>query len=571
MGFTGLSVVVSTVAGFALFSGPAVAAPARVVVGFAPHASGAQRAHAAGEFGLRDAETVLGSRVQSFRVPDGTLASKVAARLEDASAVDYAEPDGRVHATVASDFDTTETQWALVREQAPLAWSGLTGAGPAVAVVDSGVDFTHPDLTKVQWQNLAETVNGRDDDGDGFVDDVSGWDWVDGDNSPDDDNGHGTHVTGTVAARPHNALGVTGVSFTSAVASLRVLDSDGAGYNSDVAAAFDYAGRMGFRVVNASLVSTTYSQAIADAIAAHPNTLYVAAAGNDAADNDTRTAVPCTVPAANVVCVAASTPDDALASFSDWGERAVDLAAPGTSIRSSYLHGSYARMEGTSMAAAQVAGAAALLLAKRPDATAPQLHDALTDNADPSPALDGKVVAGGRLNISRALEAMAAMPAQPPPQPPAARAAPAQPAVTPIGPQQPASPPAQPDSAPSVLPHTPTHAPAHGGAPASRPRLRLISAGRLTASSKSTVRVKVTLTGATGARCMCTVRLRSGRHSLAATRHATVKAVPSLTVTLRLTRYARTQLRRHRSLRARLTVERPGTHAAQTVTLRRAR
>jgi thermitase len=569
MGFTGISVVVSTLAGFTLFSAPAVAAPARVVVGFTPHATGAQRAHVAGEFGLRDADTVLGSGVQSFRVPAGTSAAKVAARLEDASAVDYAEPDGRVHATMASDFDTTEAQWALLREQAPLAWSGLTGAGPTVAVVDSGVDFTHTDLRQAQWQNQAETVNGRDDDGDGFVDDVSGWDWVDGDNTPDDDNGHGTHVTGTVAARPHDAFAVTGVSFTSPVASLRVLDSDGGGYNSDVAAAFDYAGRMGFRVVNASLSSPTYSQAIADAIAAHPNTLYVAAAGNDAADNDTRTAVPCTVPAANVVCVAASTPDDALASFSDWGARTVDLAAPGTSIRSTYLHSLYAWMEGTSMAAPQVAGAAALLLAERPDATAPQLHDALTDSADPSSALDGKVVAGGRLDISRALQAMAAMPTEAPPQPPPPPVAPAQRAATPISPQQPASPPPapQPNPAQSGLSQTPAPAPSHGGAPAPTPTLRVVSVRRLTASSKSTVRVQITLTGATGARRSCTVRLRSGRHPLAATRRVTVKAVSAVTVTLRLTRYARAQLRRHRTLRARVTVDQPGAHAAQTVTV----
>jgi subtilisin family serine protease len=467
---------------------------------------------------------------------------------------------------MASDFDTTEAQWALLREQAPLAWSGLTTTvGPAVAVVDSGVDFTHPDLTRAPWQNPAEAVNGRDDDGDGLVDDVSGWDWVDGDSIPDDDNGHGTHVTGTVAARPHDAFAVTGVSFISPVASLRVLGADGGGNNSDVAAAFDYAGKMGFRVVNASLFSTTYSQAIADAIASHPNTLYVAAAGNDAADNDTRTAVPCTVPAANVVCVAASTPDDALASFSDWGARTVDLAAPGTSIRSTYLHGRYARWDGTSMAAPQVAGAAALLLADRPDATAPQLHDALTHGADPSPALDDKVVSGGRLDISRALQAMAAMPTQAPPQPPPPTAAPAQRAATPISPQ-PASPPAapQPNAAHSGLSRTPTH----GGAPAPTPTLRVVSARRLTPSSKSTVRVQITLTGATSSRC--TVRLRSGHHSLATTRRVTIKAMPAVTVTLHLTRYARTQLRRHRSLRARVTVDRPGAHAAQTVTVRSA-
>jgi subtilisin family serine protease len=563
MGFSRIPVALAVVAVSALFSAPAVAAPPRVVVGFAPNATGAQRAHVAGQFGLRDAHPVLGARVQSFRVPDGTSTSKLVTRLEGADAVAYAEPDGRTHSTMSSDFDTTGGQWALLREEAPQAWSGLTATGPAVAVVDSGADFTHPDLTNVQWQNPAETVNGRDDDGDGFVDDVSGWDWVDGDNSPDDDYGHGTHVTGSVGARPHDALAVTGVSFTSPVASLRVLDADGGGYNSDVAAAFDYAGRMGFRVVNASLSSPTYSQAIADAIAAHPNTLYVAAAGNDAADNDTRTAVPCTVPAANVVCVAASTPDDALASFSDWGARTVDLAAPGTTIRSSYLYGGYASFSGTSMAAPQVAGAAALLLAERPDATAPQMHDALTDGTDPSAALDGKVAAGGRLNISRALQAMTAMPTQAPPQPPAPRAAPV---ATPITPQtqQPASPPAAPEptATPSVLPD----APKHGTAPAASPRLRVVSARRVTASSKSTLRVKVTLTGAPSARC--TVRLRSGHRSLASARQVTVNAGSVATVTLRLTRFAHTQLRRHRPVHATVTVDAPGTRATQAITIR---
>jgi subtilisin family serine protease len=218
---------------------------------------------------------------------------------------------------------------------APESWSSLTSRGTAtVAVVDSGVAYDHPDLAANMWSNPAETANGVDDDNNGYVDDVRGWDWPGLDNDPQDLNGHGTHVAGTIAAVADNGTGVAGVAPDVSIMPLRALDATGSGTTADIVEAFAYAAAEGADVVNASLGGPAYSQAMSDVIARSTGTLFVVAAGNEAASNEAVPSYPCNYPAANLICVAATDNNDRLASFSNYGSTAVDLAAPGVDILS---------------------------------------------------------------------------------------------------------------------------------------------------------------------------------------------------------------------------------------------
>jgi subtilisin family serine protease len=223
---------------------------------------------------------------------------------------------------------------------APEAWDRNKGSmSTVVAVVDSGVAWDHPDLSPNIWSNADEIAgNGVDDDGNGKIDDVRGWDFVDGDNNPWDYEGHGTHVAGTIAARGNNGVGVTGVAWQASIMALRAADALGFASNATVTDAFTYAAANGARVVNASLGGFAQSQAMSDAIADNPSTLFVVAAGNDERDNDATPDYPCNYTAANLICVAATDNKDALASFSNYGVTSVDLAAPGVDIDSARPH-----------------------------------------------------------------------------------------------------------------------------------------------------------------------------------------------------------------------------------------
>ena len=285
--------------------------------------------------------------------------------------------------TVDADMDVPEA-WAL----APAA-----GAGVTVAVVDSGAKPDHPDLA---GQFAA-----------------GGWDYVHGDATPTDNHGHGTHVTGTIVALNGNGIGISGVAPGAKALELQVFaDDDGDGSTSGtgqwdwVLDAFDQAGASGARVVNASLggVGDDYLAAlVADTVSRYPNTLYVVAAGNENTNLEPAATVylPCETPAPNVLCVGASTYTDARASFSNYGQTAVDVFAPGLDIESTTFDGAYDYMSGTSMATPNTVGVAALLFAQQPTLTGAQARERLIDSADPVPGLPS--VAGGRVNAQRAL------------------------------------------------------------------------------------------------------------------------------------------------------------------------
>jgi subtilisin family serine protease len=366
---------------------------------------------------VRRVNTLPIERTELVEPRDGDVAEALAELRADDDVVS-AEADIPVRGATPND-PFWISLWALDNAadndiDAPEAWLRSVGAGATVAVVDTGVNFTHEDLQDQLVGNPGEQGDGResnrvDDDHDGLVDDHQGWDFVSEDNTPQDGNGHGTHVAGTIAASGENSAGVIGVAPQARVLPVRALDNNGSGWMSDIAAAFAYAGDMGARIVNASL-GGGYTVALKNVIAAHPNTLYVVAASNDAADNDNPSlaSYPCALPEPNVLCVGASDQNDQRAGFSNWGATTVDVFAPGVSIRSTSNTGpnAYKYLSGTSMATPHVAGAAALALAASPSSTTSQLKWELLSSADVKPALAGTSVTGGRLNADRAVAAI---------------------------------------------------------------------------------------------------------------------------------------------------------------------
>ena len=330
-----------------------------------------------------------------------------------------------------------------------------------VAVVDTGINAGHDDLASQIAGDAGEQGDGRehngiDDDHDGYVDDYAGWDFVSSDNTPQDGNGHGSHVAGTIAAAGNNSAGLIGVAPGARVLPLRVMDDSGSGWMSNIAAGFEYAADRGVPIVNASLGGSR-SSVLEDIIAAHPRTLFVVAAGNDNVNDDDPDAAeyPCAFPEANVVCVGASNQSDARASFSNYGATSVDLFAPGVSILSTWKDttDAYRLLSGTSMATPHVAGAAALALSANPGANSAQLKWALLSSADAKPALDGKAVTGGRLNADAAVAAVTGTMPELSVATPAPTATPTPeptPAATPDPPVATSPPPAAPAPAPAA-------------------------------------------------------------------------------------------------------------------------
>ena len=409
---------------------PGAESVTRVIVRFAADASTQERADMRARADVQRDATLPVRGVELVDPAPGVSVGAAVADLQHMDGVVYAEPDRLVRQTAMPNDPLLSYEWDMTAIRAPEAWDVTTGSAQVpVAVVDTGIDATHPDLASNVWTNPGESgggreTNGLDDDGNGRIDDVHGWDFVDQDAQPQDGNGHGTHVSGTIAARGNDASGVAGLNWSSAIMPLRVLGDDGSGFVSDAITAYAYAARNGARVVNASLGGPSFSRAEHDALAAAPNTLFVVAAGNDGTDNDTTAEYPCDYDLANVVCVAASGHDDALASFSNYGPANVDLAAPGVDIASTWPGGRYALLDGTSMATPHVAGAAALLLAHDGTLTAAGLRAALLSSAEPVAALAGRVASGGRLDVAAALSVPPAPPAPPPPAAPAPSAPP---------------------------------------------------------------------------------------------------------------------------------------------------
>jgi thermitase len=291
------------------------------------------------------------------------------------------------------------------------AWGLSQGSDQVVvAVIDGGVDIGHPDLAQNIFKNTRETVNGRDDDGNGYIDDVNGWDYVNGDSNPRSDavaHFHGSHVAGIVGAVANRSRMLIGHAPRVRILPLKFIGTDGAGNTSHAIRAIDYAVKMGADIINASWSSTNYSSAMYSALlrAKNAGVLVVAAAGNVGENNDTNPHYPANYGLSNVISVAASTKQDQLASFSDYGIKTVDFAAPGSSIYSLKNGGAYATMSGTSMATPLVTGIAVLVKSRHPSFGSSQIAQSLFMGVEKLSLMRGKVKYGGRINAYLAIKA----------------------------------------------------------------------------------------------------------------------------------------------------------------------
>ena len=301
---------------------------------------------------------------------------------------------------------------ALINPEA--AWDIHTGANeaaaPLVAVIDTGIDLTHPDLSANVWSNAGEIANnGIDDDQNGYVDDKHGWDFFSNDNDPSDDNGHGTHVSGTIGAQGNNGLGVAGIVWKARIMGLKFLGADGSGSTSGAIAAINYAAQMGAKVLNNSWGGGGYSAALQVAIsnAAQKGALVVVAAGNEANNNDAHPSYPASMQ--DVLAVAAVDKAGQLASFSNYGANSVQIAAPGVNILSSWPGGYYAWSSGTSMAAPHISGAAALALSLYPELSAEQLKNLIINTGSIQYNLNGKVQSSAMLDLAALVKAVKAI------------------------------------------------------------------------------------------------------------------------------------------------------------------
>jgi thermitase len=296
------------------------------------------------------------------------------------------------------------------------AWEKTKGSDKVVvAVLDSGVDYTHPDLIKNMWTRPAN-MNRYADDELGTIDDAHGFDAINDTGDPMDENGHGTHCAGIIGAEGDNNEGIAGVNWKVEIMPLKFMNANGSGSTKDAIKAINYVierKRAGVpvRVINASWGSTMKSKALEDAIreAGDEGILFVAAAGNSSADSDRTPHYPAGYNLPNVIAVAALNRNDELASFSNYGAKSVHVAAPGAEILSTWLGGTFEEHSGTSMATPEVVGVAALVLSLDPDISIKELRQRLMNATDPLPALKGKVVSGGRINAALAVGAKSSL------------------------------------------------------------------------------------------------------------------------------------------------------------------
>jgi len=433
--------------------------PREILVRFRPEAAADEIRDLHAKLGGTVLKALPSAHLQRVRVREGMGEAEALAAYQASGLTAFAErhalryPETTPEPTVPNDPDFPK-QWGLhnteqrvtVKDTYPdidvlAAWNLPPGAGEVViAVIDTGVDYTHPDLAGRIWTNPAEIPgNGLDDDGNSFdgrilIDDVRGWDLADDDNDPrdrpvpptDSFYGHGTHVAGIIGARGDNGTGIAGVFWNAKIMALKAQsDYENAMEDFDIIAALHYAATMGARIVSCSFGGDTASLSEYEAFEAlrQAGILVVAAAGNNGVDLDdpqspktypayyARHAYDATHPALDhIIAVAAGDQNDGLSSISNYGQASVDLMAPGVTIYSTLPGNSYGYKTGTSMATPHVAGIAGLLLARDPTLTYAQLKAAILSTVDPIASVATKLVTGGRANAHAARATIASVP-----------------------------------------------------------------------------------------------------------------------------------------------------------------
>lgn len=378
---------------------------------------------------------IADGRINKIRVANAAQRDRVIKRLSQHPLVEVAEPNyiisiNNQHTefnplSVPNDPSFDEL-WALQNTgqsggtagadiDAVPAWDITTGdASLVIGVIDSGVDYTHPDLADNMWVNPDEICdNGIDDSGSGYIDDCHGISAIDGSGDPMDGNGHGTHVAGSIGAVGNNSVGVVGVNWDTQIVACRFLDDAGFGSTADAIECLDYFTNLKLNH-NVNMVASNnswgggpYSEALRTAVSdsIDAGIMFVAAAGNDGIDADVTPSYPATYDLDGIVSVANTTRTDNMAGNSTYGEEGVDLGAPGTEILSTYLDDGYATASGTSMSSPHVAGVAGLIWSIAPHLSIAEVKDILMDSGDPLSDLAGTTVSGKRLNALSALVA----------------------------------------------------------------------------------------------------------------------------------------------------------------------
>jgi thermitase len=359
---------------------------------------------------------------------DDAEAAATVAEYSQLAEVEYAEPNFEISlpdslaAPVRPRDPQFSDQWALANSgqkggkegadiSATLAWATSTGSDKVVvAVLDSGVDYTHEDLVQNMWVRPA-TMTPYQDNELGTIDDLNGYNAIDSAADPMDENGHGTHCAGIIGAEGENDLGIAGVNWKVQIMPLKFMNAGGFGTTKDAIEAINYVidrkkAGVNVRIISASWGSTQKSRALEDVIrkAYENDILFVAAAGNASTNNDRSPHFPSSYNVPNVISVAALDRNDQLASFSNYGSKSVAIAAPGVEILSTWLGNQYEEKSGTSMATPVVAGVAALVLAENPNLSVDDLRTRLMASTDPIVALKGKTFSGGRINAAKALQ-----------------------------------------------------------------------------------------------------------------------------------------------------------------------
>jgi subtilisin family serine protease len=360
---------------------------------------------------------------------DNAETADVVARYQELTEVEYAEPNYEIsveqNGVGASRMRIPEPhfedQWALANDgrqggvkgadiRAMQAWTTTNGNDDlVVGVLDTGVEYSHADLANNMWTRPASVPPYQDRDR-GTIDDVHGFNAVENNGEPFDENGQGTNIAGIIGAECGNKLGGCGVNWKLRILPLQFLSAGGFGTVAGAAAGINYAierrrAGVNLRIISISWTLTQRSRALEDVIrqAGKAGILFVVAAGSSGSDNDARPNYPANYDSSNVISVAATDRSDALAPFSNYGSRSVHLAAPGQDILTTALGNEYELRSGTSLAAAVVAGVAALALSAHPDLSVAELRSWLLESVDKLPGLRGKVSTGGRINAAKAV------------------------------------------------------------------------------------------------------------------------------------------------------------------------